>query len=64
MSLSYDSAKATEATAPEAAEAATAATWPSPSSELLTSSFTRFVRTELHLIMAGRLIGREPRHEQ
>jgi hypothetical protein len=28
MSLSYDSAKATEATAPEAAEAATAATWP------------------------------------
>src|SRR5262249_34526563 len=32
--------------------------------ELLTSSFTRFVRTELRLIMAGRLIGREPRHEQ
>jgi hypothetical protein len=32
--------------------------------ELLTGSFTRFVRTELHLIMAGRLIGREPRHEQ
>ena len=32
--------------------------------ELLTSSFTRFARTELHLIMAGRLIGRESRHEQ
>src|SRR5262249_28462012 len=32
--------------------------------ELWTSSFTRFLRTERHLIMAGRLSICEPRHQQ